>query len=51
MQITFDLSKDQTNQIKHGCSLSDAQFIEWETLVFKLDERFQYGETRFVGYA
>ncbi|PPD47931.1 MAG: hypothetical protein CTY13_05205 [Methylobacter sp.] len=51
MNITFDSTKDDANQIKHGCSLSDAHFIEWETLVFKLDDRFHYGEIRFVGYA
>jgi len=51
MNITFDSTKDDANQIKHGCSLSDTHFIEWETLVFKLDDRFHYGEIRFVGYA
>jgi uncharacterized DUF497 family protein len=51
MRITFDHTKDAANLIKHGCSLSDASLIEWETLWAKPDSRRDYGEPRQIGFA
>lgn len=51
MIITFDPSKDNINQVKHGISLADANNIEWETLWAKPDHRYDYGEERIIGYA
>jgi len=51
MQITFDPDKDRINQYKHGLSLLDAEKLEWSELFFWRDDRFDYGEARFIGYA
>lgn len=51
MDISFDRSKNETNIAKHGVSLSDAVNLEWETAMVVLDDRQQYGESRFIGYA
>lgn len=48
MKIEFDPIKDVFNQEKHGISLSMAQFLDWETAVVKVDNRFDYGELRFI---
>lgn len=51
MQITFDPSKDKQNQEKHGVSLSDADSLEWDTLLAMPDDRKDYGENRMIGFA
>ncbi|WNB78043.1 BrnT family toxin [Methylomonas koyamae] len=51
MQITFDPEKDRINQQKHGLSLADAEKLEWSELFFWPDDRIDYGEPRFIGYA
>lgn len=48
MIIEFDPTKDLINQAKHGVSLAMAQFLNWETAVIDLDDRFNYGEVRLV---
>lgn len=48
MNIEFDPIKDAINQQKHGISLAMAQFLDWETAVVKADNRFDYGELRFI---
>jgi uncharacterized DUF497 family protein len=42
----FDSGKDRTNIGKHGLSLADAQYFEWETAVIREDLRKQYSEQR-----
>ncbi len=49
MKITFDPGKDRINQNKHGYSLADAERLDWENMVIFEDDRFDYGEIRFVG--
>ncbi|ABO60620.1 BrnT family toxin (plasmid) [Burkholderia vietnamiensis] len=49
MEITFDPAKDATNKRKHGCSLADAARFDWDTLIYEVDSRFDYGETRYRG--
>jgi len=43
----FDPAKDESNLDKHGLSLADAEFFEWETAVVREDTRKQYAEQRF----
>jgi hypothetical protein len=50
MDIEFDPTKDQVNVAKHGISLSEAENLEWETLVREADSRQDYGEVRMIGY-
>lgn len=47
MAITYDPNKDRTNQDKHGISLAEAENIEWDTALEKLDDRNDYGEDRY----
>lgn len=51
MKTSFDPSKDEQNQDKHGVSLSDADGLEWDTLLAMPDGRKDYGETRMIGFA
>lgn len=46
MRCTFDATKDQTNQAKHGVSLALAKNFEWDSAVVWSDERRDYGELR-----
>lgn len=48
MNITFDTVKDIANRKKHGISLGAAAHFEWDTALEREDDRFDYGETRFV---
>lgn len=48
MQIAFDLAKDELNRAKHGVSLQAAARFDWETALEREDDRFDYGEVRFV---
>ena len=51
MDIVFDPAKDASNIDKHGVSLAWASELLWETLQAKLDDRRDYREERFIGYA
>jgi hypothetical protein len=51
MKIEFDPRKDVINKAKHGVSLADAEFIEWQWVWVIEDARYNYGERRMVGYA
>ncbi|WP_338860983.1 BrnT family toxin [Mycetohabitans rhizoxinica] len=52
MDYEFDPTKDDSNLDKHGLSLADAEFFEWETAVVRGDTRKEYAEQRFeaMGY-
>jgi uncharacterized protein len=50
MEITFDPAKDASNVRKHGISLAAATHLDWDGLVEFRDDRFEYGEDRFIGY-
>lgn len=52
MLIEFDPTKDTTNRAKHGVSLAEAERFEWDSAVFWLDTREDYGEERMssLGY-
>ena len=46
MKIGFDPDKDAFNRRKHGLSLSDAERMDFDTAVYRPDERYDYGEDR-----
>lgn len=48
MNIEFDPAKDDMNRAKHGVSLQAAEGFDWDTAFEREDDRFDYGETRFV---
>lgn len=48
MKIEFDPAKDAINQKKHGISLEAANRFDWDSALEREDDRFDYGETRFV---
>jgi uncharacterized protein len=48
MRIEFDPAKDEINQAKHGVSLANAKGFDWDTALEREDDRFDYGELRFV---
>ena len=48
MKIEFDPVKDAINQVKHGISLQAASGFDWDTALEREDDRFDYGEVRFV---
>jgi uncharacterized DUF497 family protein len=48
MEIEFDPAKDAANIAKHGMSLTAAEGFDWNTALEREDDRFDYGEIRFV---
>ncbi|MFP3244727.1 MAG: BrnT family toxin [Paraburkholderia sp.] len=48
--IEFDPAKDQINRSKHGVSLALAGSFEWDSAIDALDDRYAYGEPRFIAY-
>ena len=48
MKIEFDPAKDERNVAKHGISLQAAEGFDWDTAFEREDDRFDYGEVRFV---
>lgn len=52
MKITFDPSKDASNQAKHGVSLAVGAQFEWDSAIIWPDARRDYGEPRqaAIGY-
>lgn len=59
MKVEYDPAKDAINQAKHGLSLADAAWFDFDVAVVQIDDRHDYGETRYralarmdgVGYA
>lgn len=51
MKITFDAAKDAANIEKHGVSLAEALDLEWDWLLAVPDDRRDYGEERWRGFA
>ena len=48
MEIEFDPEKDRINREKHGISLSLAREMDFATAIVREDERYAYGETRWL---
>ncbi len=51
MKYLFDPVKDKINQEKHGVSLADAKFLEWNEALSWIDNRKDYKEVRWVSLA
>lgn len=48
IRIEFDPAKDAANRAKHGVSLADARLVLAGDLIEQSDDRFSYGEDRFI---
>ena len=48
VEIEFDPTKDVAYIAKHGVSLRAAETFDWNTALEREDDRFDYGEVRFV---
>jgi uncharacterized protein len=48
VRVEFDPVKDVVNRAKHGVSLQAAADFDWDTALEREDDRFDYGEVRFV---
>lgn len=48
MRIEFDPAKNRANIAKHGVDLALAEAFEFDTAVFSVDARQEYGETRNI---
>ena len=48
MKVEFDPAKDVSNLVKYGVSLQAASGFDWDTALEREDDRFDYGEDRFV---
>jgi uncharacterized protein len=48
VRIEFDPAKDNINRAKHGVSLLATASFDWDTALEREDDRFDYGEVRFV---
>lgn len=48
VRIEFDPAKDEINRAKHGVSLQAASRFDWNASLEREDDRFDYGEARFV---
>ena len=48
VKIEFDPAKDDINKAKHGVSMRAAIGFDWDTALEREDDRFDYGEVRFV---
>ena len=51
MRVIYDVAKDAVNKEKHGVSLTDAAFIDWNAALIWQDTRQDYGETRMIALA
>jgi hypothetical protein len=51
VEIEFDPAKDAVNIAKHGVSLKDAELFDFSSAVVLHDDRRDYGEARFRGFA
>lgn len=50
MGIAFDPDKDVRNIAKHGISLARAVEMDIAAALVREDDRFDYGETRYVAF-
>jgi uncharacterized DUF497 family protein len=44
--LRFDAAKDRANKRKHGISLSRAEDFDFDSALFLIDDREDYGELR-----
>jgi uncharacterized DUF497 family protein len=48
MDIIFDSKKEAINQAKHGLSLALAEYLDWDSALMWIDDRFEYREVRMI---
>lgn len=46
--ISYDPKKNQFNIVKHGLSFEDCYGFDWDTALTIIDDRKEYGETRYI---
>ena len=51
MKFTYDSAKNDSNLAKHSIPLSDAKLLNWDSAIYWVDDRKNYGEERFVALA
>ncbi len=49
--VVYDPNKDQANLAKHGLSLAQADDFDFSDAVIVVDDRFDYGETRYPAFS
>jgi uncharacterized protein len=50
MGVAFDPGKEARNVAKHGVSLARAEEMDMAAAIIREDERFDYGETRYIAF-
>lgn len=50
MEITYDPNKRSSNLTKHGLDFEDVLYADWEVAMINIDDRHEYGETRFIAH-
>jgi uncharacterized DUF497 family protein len=50
MGVFFDPGKEARNVAKHGISLTRAEEMDMAAAIIREDERFDYGETRYIAF-
>lgn len=50
MEITYDPAKNATNIEQRGLSFDRVADFDFETALFSVDDRQDYGETRYRGF-
>jgi uncharacterized DUF497 family protein len=45
---TYDFAKAAANLAKHKVSFTEAEYFDWTTALVVEDDRFDYGERRYV---
>lgn len=51
IKIECDPVKDASNSRKHGVRLAVAVELDWRAAQVEADDRYDYDEDRFIGYA
>jgi len=49
--MEFDAAKNAANIAKHGVSFEEIEFLDWSNAIVSVDDRKDYGEVRYIGYA
>lgn len=48
MTYEWDDSKAEANLVRHKVDFNDATYFEWDTAIETYDDRFDYGEKRWI---
>jgi len=48
MEITYDANKNNRNIVERGLSFDRVADFDFETALYSVDDRHEYGETRIV---